>query len=192
MKKLALLICIGLLIMGCLRGGDTPKPRGYFRIALPEKGYQRLTTEMPYVFDYPVYAHFEPHSSLTDESYWGDLVFPGFNGRIHLSYKEVANQAQLGSYFEDARTFVYRHIPKATAINDEVIIHHENNVYGMIFLIKGKEAASPIQFYATDSTDHFLRGALYFNVTPNNDSLAPVIQFIEEDIRQLLSTIQWE
>ncbi len=63
---------------------------------------------------------------------------------------------------------------------------------GKIYHIRGREAASPLQFFATDSLSHFLRGALYFDARPNNDSLAPVIRFIEKDIRNLLGTLEWE
>jgi gliding motility-associated lipoprotein GldD len=68
----------------------------------------------------------------------------------------------------------------------------ERRIYGVLYEIKGAEAASTLQFYVTDSLSHFLRGALYFNVSPNNDSLAPVIDFIEEDIRHMIGTLNWE
>ncbi len=180
-----------LLSLSCQRG-DAPKPRAYFRIALPEKSYQYFDTVYPYRFEYPEYATFKPDTGESGEPYWGDIVFPEFGGRIHLSYKPVKSPDDLSGYFEDARTFVHRHIPKATAIRDEMFVHEEQNVYGMLFHIRGREAASALQFYATDSTDHFLRGALYFDVTPNNDSLSPVIGFIEEDIRHLLETMSWD
>ena len=61
----------------------------------------------------------------------------------------------------------------------------------MIYDIGGN-AASSIQFYATDSTKHFIRGALYFNVAPQPDSLAPVIQYLRKDIVRLLTTLKWK
>ena len=67
----------------------------------------------------------------------------------------------------------------------------EKSVYGVLYEIKGN-AASSVQFYATDSTKHFLRGALYFNTVPNKDSLAPAIQFVEEDIIHLIETLSWK
>lgn len=186
-----LLLALTLVAASCQKG-SSPRPRAYFRIALPEKSYQYFDTIYPYRFEYPEYAVFEPDTRANDEPYWGDIVFPRFSGRIHLSYKPVNSPEELAGYFEDARTFVHRHIPKATAIRDEIYVHEEKNVYGMLFHIKGREAASPLQFYATDSTHHFLRGALYFDVTPNNDSLSPVIDFIEKDIRHMLETMSWQ
>ena len=180
-----------MLVISCQQT-DTPRPRGYFRIALPEKAYVDFDTLYPYSFQYPVYSVFSPDERETAEAFWADILFPDFDGVIHLSYKTIGSREDLEKYLEDARTFVHRHIPKATAIYEETIVHSENNVYGMIFRIMGREAASALQFYATDSTDHFLRGALYFHVPPNNDSLAPVIGFLERDIRHLLSTLEWD
>lgn len=192
MNRIVFFIIILLTLTGCREEGDAPKPRGFFRIALPEKAYQTFDTIYPYRFEYPVYAEFEPDTGDVAERYWGDIVFPEFNGRIHMSYKPLDDREELAGYFEDARTFVQRHIPKASGIDEETVVYEKDNVYGMLFHIKGREAGSALQFYATDSTDHFLRGALYFRVPPDNDSLAPVINFIEEDIRHLLSTLAWD
>ncbi|MEY4458857.1 MAG: hypothetical protein RIT38_62, partial [Bacteroidota bacterium] len=35
-------------------------------------------------------------------------------------------------------------------------------------------------------------GALYFDTTPNADSLAPVIDFIYQDLKQLVSSFRWK
>ena len=86
----------------------------------------------------------------------------------------------------------YKHIPKASSIETRVIINPEDDVYGLIYEINGMGAASPYQFFVTDSSSHFLRGALYFNITPNNDSLAPVIDFIKEDIEHLILSLRWK
>jgi gliding motility-associated lipoprotein GldD len=182
-------IILSVLYTGC-REDYTPKPRGYFRIDLPEKQYTRFDTTYPYSFEYPVYAKVVPDTRATSEPYWINVDFPQFNGRIHISYKPVKNN--LATYLEDARTFVVKHIPKADAIDDSLIYRPEDRVYGLVYYIEGSQAASPCQFFVTDSTAHFLRGALYFNVTPNNDSLAPVIAFISEDIRHMLKTFRWK
>ena len=185
------IVFTSLFLVTC-RQGDAPRPRGYFRIDMPERAYQFLEKDYPYRFEYPVYAQFTPDTRATAEAYWADIIYEDYAGRIHLSYKKINSQADLAAYLEDARTFVHRHIPKATSIQDETIIYPENRVYGMIYHIRGKEAASTKQFFVTDSVNHFLRGALYFEVTPNNDSLAPVISHIEEDIRHLFRTMEWQ
>ena len=87
---------------------------------------------------------------------------------------------------------VFKHAPKAVGIKESYINMPESKVYGIVYTIEGRDAASPFQFYLTDSTDHFVRGALYFNVVPNNDSLKPVIDYIIHDIDFLVSTFSWK
>lgn len=168
----------------------TPKPRGYFRIDLPEHEYTLFDSTFPYKFEYPVYAVLSPDPYAPEEPYWVNVEFPAFKGRLHLSYKKV--NGNLVEYLEDSRQFVMKHIPKASAINDTLLLDRNKKIYGLIYYIEGMGAASPCQFFLTDSADHFVRGALYFDVVPNNDSLAPLINFLEEDIRHMLSTFEWK
>jgi gliding motility-associated lipoprotein GldD len=167
-----------------------PKPRGYFRIDLPEKSYRIFDTIFPFTFEYPTYARVVPDMRKSSEPFWLNIEFPGFNGTIYVSYKPV--KGNLVEYLEDTRTFVMKHIPKADAIEDSLVQRPDARVYGLLYDIEGSGAASPCQFFVTDSSSHFLRGALYFNGSPNNDSLAPVISFIREDIVHLLETFKWK
>jgi gliding motility-associated lipoprotein GldD len=176
---------------GCESAPNTPLPRAYFRIALPEKDYRDFDTIFPYRFEYPVYAVVTPDQRKDAEPWWADVHFPEFKAVLHLSYKSVTHPDQLNEFAEDGRNFVNRHIPKASAFMERVYTNPENRVHGVLFEIKGKEAATPLQFYLTDSTRHFLRGSLYFNVTPNNDSLAPVIDFLKQDILLLVESLEW-
>lgn len=187
-----LLIVTLLLLATSCRQGQSPRPRAYFRISLPEKEYRMLDSVYPYSFMLPVYSRLEPDTHDMAEPFWANIRFPDFKATIHLSYKPIRTSEDLWQYFDDARVFAQRHIPKATAIREEVIMHDHRRVSGLYIRIMGREAASPVQFYVTDSVAHFLRGALYFEVTPNNDSLAPVISFIEEDIRYMLETMNWK
>jgi gliding motility-associated lipoprotein GldD len=187
---LALIIAfLFILLHGC-EEEYAPKPRGYFRIDFPEKTYVKFDTAYPYSFEYPNYAKVIPDTRPTSEPYWINIDFPRYRGRIHISYKPV--NENLTEFLEDSRTFVVKHIPKADAIDDSLIYRPEDRVYGLVYYIEGSQAASPCQFFVTDSSSRFLRGALYFNVQPNNDSLAPVIDFIREDIRHILKTFRWK
>jgi len=118
-----------------------------------------------------------------------NIVFPGLNGTIHLSYFNVNNN--INDLLEDNRKLVYKHTIKADAINEVYYNDTLKAVYGVLYEIKGN-AASSVQFYATDSVRHFLRGSLYFNNVPNKDSLAPVIKFVEKDIDHLMKTLSWK
>jgi gliding motility-associated lipoprotein GldD len=167
-----------------------PKPRGYMRIALPEKEYVKFDTTYPFTFEYPVYSQFVPDTDVNAEPYWFNIDFPQFNGQLNVSYKPIDNNVV--KYLEDTRTLVMKHIPKANAIESKQFIDKENNIFGLTYSISGTEAASPFQFYLTDSTKNFVRGALYFNTVPNNDSLAPVIDFLKQDIIHMIETFRWK
>ena len=190
-KPLSLaLTFVFLLVLSSCDEYFQPKPRGYFRIHLPEKSYAPIQQNLPYSFDIPSYSILEKDNHPYAEKYWNNLIFPSFNAKIHMSYKPVNNN--LPTLLEDAHKLVNKHIPKANAINERIYIDEEKGVYGVTYSIKGADAASPFQFYLTDSTHHFLRGALYFNVSPNNDSLAPVISFLEKDIQKLIESFEWK
>jgi gliding motility-associated lipoprotein GldD len=189
-KVYLLVISFTLIIFGlsCTEN-YTPKPRGYFRITFPERKYARFDDRAPFSFQVPVYSKISPDSTSTAEPFWYNLDFPSMKGRLHLSYKPVKND--LAQYVEDARTLVYKHTIKADAISEELFIDNKNKIFGILYEIKGN-AASPYQFFATDSSHHFLRGSLYFNVYPNKDSLAPVFDFIKTDLINLIETIRWK
>lgn len=186
---LAVTALIAIFISSC--GSDpVPKPRAYFRIALPDHTYQVFDTNWPYTFEYPAYAELLPDQDADAEPYWADLSIPRFGARLHLSYKRV--DGNLAEYTEDARKMAMKHIARSTGIQEMMVSRPDEKVYGLVYDIRGSEAASPFQFFLTDSTHHFLRGALYFNMAPNNDSLAPVIDFLEEDILHLIGSLRWK
>lgn len=189
--KFVITVFLALVIGSC---GDsyTPKPRGYFRIDLPQKGYRSFSGDLPFSFMYPDYAQVRHYEGLfkgeQDAENWINIDFPDFSAHIHLTYKAIRND--LGNLVEDAHTFAYKHVVKADAINQLRFSNENNHVYGVLYQIKGN-AASALQFFCTDSVAHFLRGALYFDCEPNKDSLAPVVEFLEEDVNQLMESLEW-
>ena len=174
-----------LIFIGCGRN-YTPKPYGYFRIDFPEKEYTNYVNNYPYKFEYPVYTIIKDYNK---DSAWINLVYPENNAIIHITYKEINNN--LSIYLEETRNLVYKHTLKADAISETPYLNYNTKVYGILYDIKGN-AASSINFFVTDSTKHFLRGALYFHTQPNKDSLSPVIEFIRHDIVHLMETIEWK
>lgn len=187
----ALMILLSVsLFLSCGGGDSVPKPKGYFRIDLPKNEYKLFDTTYPFSFEYPVYSQISPDSIKNAEPYWININFPKFKGQLHLSYKVVKNN--LSKYSEDAYNLAMKHIAKASNIDDTRINISKNKVYGIIYDIEGIGAASSYQFYVTDSTNNFIRGALYFNVAPNNDSLAPVITLLKKDIKHMIETLKWK
>ena len=194
LKTIFLLLLVNCILLTVFVSCDDktyqPKPKGYFRIDLPEKEYVSLDSMKYYSFEYPVYSKITPDYLSPEEKEWVNVEFPSFKGTIHISYKNVDNNIE--KYLEDSYYMMTKHISRAMGIRDSVVANPERKVYGLIYFLEGEGVASPLQFYLTDSVNHFLRGSLYFNVKTNNDSLAPVIDFITDDIRHLIETVKWK
>lgn len=172
----------------------TPKPRGYFKIDFPQKQYQLFNQPgYPYSFEYPTYAKVVKDSSFfgeaTENPWWINVTFPQFNGTIYVSYKQVGKN-KLDKLINDAYTMTNKHNAKANSIDDSLIAT-PNNIHGVFFKVGGNVATAD-QFFITDSTKHFLRGALYFDATPNEDSLGIVNNFLLDDMKHLINTFKWK
>lgn len=177
-----------MLLVSC--NGDeadfTPKPRGYFRIELPAREYQSLDIDCPYTFEYNTHAVWQK----ARRECWGDVYYAGLKGRLQLTYKSV-NQENLEKLLEEGRKLAFEHTSMAAGIGEKVFEDPESEVYGILYNIQG-EAATNIQFFMTDSTDHFLRGVMYFYAEPNVDSLRPVNEFMHGEVIHLIETLQWK
>lgn len=143
---------------------------------------------LPYRFEIPEYSKIVADNDRLAEPYWVNLSIPQHKAEVHLSYKPV--KGNLMTLMEDSRTLAYKHSIKADAIEERVFINAEKKVFGTIYFIEGN-SASPLQFYLTDSTKNFLRGALYIREVPNIDSIRPVIQFLTPDVIHLIETTEW-
>lgn len=185
-----LLLISGGFFYACNSGDYTPKPKGYFRIDLPEKQWEVFDSLEQFRFDYPDYAVVSVDQASHKGDTWVDIYYTPFNAVLHLSYKVIAGN--FNTYVEDTRTLALQHLPKANTINDSVFYLPDRAIAGIMYQIGGKGVASPIQFYASDSTRHFIRGALYFNFRPNNDSIAPVIQYVKHDLLHFIRSIEWK
>ncbi len=183
-----LLVQLMLLLSAC--GDDAiPKPRAYFRIDIPEYEYISFDTSYPFRFEYADYSIIS-NAQREGHPYWLNIDYPEFKARIYLSYSFIEGNVQ--QMLADAHELAYKHIAVANDIQQDIIINPKRKVYGMIYHIKGAKVASPINFFITDSVQHFVRGALYFSMTPQNDSLKPVIEGVEKDILHLIHSFQWK
>ena len=185
--------CFLLTFFSC-NSPYVPKPTGYFKINFPEKKYLQFDQQgYPYTFEYPVYAHIIKDSTFFDAKaenpWWINVDFPQFSARIYLSYK-IIGQYKLDSLLNDAFNLTNKHSIKASYIDDSVM-NIAPDVHGEFFKVEGNVATAN-QFFLTDSTRHFIRGALYFDATPNEDSLQPVNRFLVTDMKHLIATFRWK
>jgi len=188
--NLFLIISItSLLLISCNNETFTPKPKGYFKIGLPEKTYHQLDKDCPFTFEVPDYCTLKTSTNNPENSCWFNIEFSNLNAVVYLSYKPVTEN--INTYLEDSRTLAFKHTVKAFDIEQKIIKKPDDKVYGIEYNILGNTASS-YQFHLTDNENHFLRGSLYFNNIPNTDSIQPVLDFVKEDIDHIFKTFTWK
>jgi gliding motility-associated lipoprotein GldD len=179
---------VGVFLIFGPEGGQeppVPRPHGYFRIDFPEKSYLTFAGRCPFVFEYPEYVRIVP----AGQPCWLTLEDSVYHAQIHLTYKTL--QGNPAPFIADSRRMVYQTIAlRADAVDEYPFAFPEKRIYGLVYQIQG-DAASPLQFYATDSIRHFLLGSLYFTLPPDQDSLAPAIRYFTEDVWHLIRTLNW-
>jgi len=172
----------------------TPKRKGYFRIDFPKHEYKVFDQPgYPYTFEYPVYSNIIKDTTFFEDKpenpYWINIDIPRFGGKIYISYKAVGKN-DLTKLVNDAYNMTYKHSTRATEIVDSAM-RTATGVSGVFFSVGGN-AATAKQFFVTDSVKHFLRGALYFDASPNEDSLGVVNNFLQDDMKHLINTFRWK
>jgi hypothetical protein len=209
---IAVSVAACLILIAC-NSEYTFKKRGYFKIELPEKSYRQFEQPgYPYTFEYPTYATILKDSTFfeseAENPWWINIDVPRFNGRIYISYNIIGDkikrkikntegheidttvQNTLQSLVNGSYNLTYKHTYKASGIDDSVFVTR-NGIQGIYFRLGGNTATAN-QFLVTDSVKNFLRGALYFDATPNEDSLGMVNDYLRKDLLHLINTFQWK
>lgn len=188
-------LCLLSIIISSCNPDYTPKPKAYPRIHFPNRVYTIYENPYcPFIFEYPNYAHVNRDTLFFDEHIinpcWLNMEFKNFSGTLHITYEDIHSKEDIAKLLEDAHKLTFKHTKKADAI-EPIEIHNKNNVHGLIYDVEGN-AASSVQFYVTDMDKHYLRGALYFNVKPNIDSMGPVVDFVKADLRYMIESFKWK
>ena len=160
-----------------------PKPKAQLRLEYKKSDYKQHHRNCPYSFEISSKA-----VSKTNTKSWVNIDYPDLNASINLTYRSVENN--LNELFIESEKLTFNHAIKADGISSIPYSNKTKQVYGSIFEVTGN-AASPIQFHATDSTKNFITGAVYFNVKPNYDSIIPAIDYLQKDIIHLMETLEW-
>lgn len=199
-KYLCLLgLVISLLACNKEQAGDVPRPKGYNRIDLPKAQYVALGAGHPYQFEVSKFAKVIPDTVTIGnkkevfkaEPHWIYLYYPRWDAFIQITYKPLGGDKQkMKALINDAFALAYKHQGKAAGIHDYVMTTSDGRKAGLIEL--NGEVATSLQFFTTDSTKHFLRGAIYVKTATQNDSLAPIIRFLKQDALHLIQTLSWK
>ena len=185
--RLIVILCTITLISSCTET-PIPKPSSYYRIDLPVRSYAKWKGDCPFSFKTSSISQLKPSSE--GKPCYFNLEYPRFNATLYLSYLPV--NGDLKELVDQEYTLREKHNAFSSGVVERLYSNPFKHVNAMIFDVEGVKAATPLQFFITDSTNHFFRGALYFYNTPNNDSLAPVINYIKADIDTLVESFSWE
>lgn len=186
-------ICLALIavVMSC--GNDQlPKPKAFLRLDYPTPEYIMIESELPFSFEKNMLATdiSKIKSSPDGKTSALDLEYPKLKGTIYLTYKKV-DKDNLNLFLMDAQNITQKHTQKADAIAEQPFVNSDKRTYGMLYEVGGN-AASQSQFYLTDSINHFVTGSLYFQAKPNYDSILPASEYLKNDIRHIMETLQWK
>ena len=188
--RLLPLLTVTLLLAAC-GGHEVPKPVAYIRIDMPDHSYTTVdTAALPFTFEKSDEATITWKRDNSREK-WIDLNYPAYRGVVFLSYKTIAGEHDLKAQIDTAYKFLSMHFDHTSGIDEKQYIDTASHVYANTSHLLGPNVASTYQFWVTDSVHHFLGGALYIDRTPNNDSLAPVLEYLQEDINHLIESIRW-
>lgn len=220
MKRLLIIIAAAGCLLAACHNDYTPKPQAYLRIDMPEHGYWLVDTlptsingqtlpsvVLPFRFEandsaqltlkkprqvatFMADGSIKPDRVKYDEV-WLDINYPQWNSVIFLTYKTLNGPEDLRGQIDTSSRMLEKHYTFTSGVEEQGYEDAENKVYGTVYYLKGSRVATTCQFWLTDSTRHFLRGALFLNVTPNNDSLAPVIDYMQADVEHLVETLRW-
>jgi gliding motility-associated lipoprotein GldD len=182
MRIIINLILVILVFTACKQ--PVPKPNAMLRLEYPQAVYEDLQTDCPYSFKMNKEGVLKQPEKCQMQ-----IEYPFMKATLHLTYFKVSNN--IDSLLTDAQKLTYEHVIKADDISEQPFLNYKNKVYGMLYEVGGN-AASQVQFYVTDSTNHFLTGALYFYAKPNYDSILPAVSYMKKDIRKLIETLLWK
>lgn len=162
------------------------KPSAMLRLDYQAPSYNSIDTDCPFAFSINKDAILKKKKNC-----WMNIHYPKMKATLYLSYREVNEDQKIDSLLYDVQKLTYDHTIKAESILEQPRADSINKVYGMFYMINGN-AATQSQFYITDSINHFVNGALYFETKPNFDSLYPAVVYLRNDIRRIMETIRWK
>ena len=177
-------LLISLSLLAC-NNNHKPKPKGYNHINFPKQSYVPITIKNKYSFEKNIQTSIEQNDSYG----WLNLLYTNYDAKILITHKSIEKENDSTSFVNESYKLTEKHNKKASSIK-ETHIKTKNDLNAVIIALKG-EVPTQFQFITTDSVNHFLRGALYFQVATKNDSLAPIIEYIKKDMIHILNTLEW-
>lgn len=194
MRLLYMGICLALISCGTVTEEENtsmPRPKGFPALEIPGHYYKSVEKGHPFTFELSRFAVVKKDSFALAEPHWLYIYYPRWDAFIQLTYKSVGgDRKRVDKMIRDSYVLASKHQMKANRIEDAILTTRDGRKATVIEL--DGEVATPFQFFTTDSTTHFLRGAVYLNTAMKNDSLAPVIRYLKDDAIHLIQTLRWK
>ncbi len=178
-----IIIMLSMIFITC-EEDNIPKPKAQLRLEYQKPEYSEINSNCPYTFQISNQAK----ASINNKC-WVNIEYPNLKASVNITYRTIDNN--LKELFIESEKLTFNHAIKADEISSTPFNNSVNKTYGAIYEVTGN-AASPVQFHLTDSTKHFITGALYFEVQPNYDSILPAINYIEKDLKHLMESFEWK
>ena len=189
-KKIICISFLATLFLSACQSDYTPKPRAFPKVEYLKKEYVSYHDDCPYSFYIPTYAKVDSDIEKDAKDCWKNIEFPYYHATLHLTYLPLKDYT-LDVLTEQTRKYVYEHTIKAESIETSIFQNDSNRTYGLIYQLEGS-TATPFRFYLTDSANHFVDGAFYFNEHTTSDSVAPIQDYLLIDVMQMLNTLKWK
>jgi gliding motility-associated lipoprotein GldD len=181
--KFATLMVSVMFLTSC-KDETIPKPAAQLSLEYEVASYFPFVNACPFTFEANQDAVIKVKSdcNLT-------IDYPKMKATIFLTYHPVSGN--ITELLRDAQKLTYEHVIKADHIIEQPYVNPRSKVYGMFYEVNGN-AATNGQFYATDSTRHFIECSVYFYAKPNFDSLQPAASYVKNDMQHLLESLKWK
>lgn len=178
------LLVASIMICDCA-GNKSAKNANSNHSDLPLAEYSLTPDSFPFRFYVSDQADFSARKT-TDGEYFCDVDYPSLKAHLYCTWHSI-NPSRFPLMAEEGHKMAYQHLLVATAIKENLYANDSLKVYGILYDIEGN-AATPLQVVLTDSVSYFFNASLYFNVTPNADSIAPILEYVRKDVRRMMET----
>ncbi|MCL2246040.1 MAG: hypothetical protein FWC10_02885 [Lentimicrobiaceae bacterium] len=185
-------LILSIFFTACVKKQEVPipKPKGYFRLVTPEPLYQHWDSVLPFTFDYSKHATLL-FQKKEDNVFWIDIQYPSIAAVFKMTCFQVNDNLHNFMWNEEEQVMFHVERRMTDDIQFSTINDARARVFGRLYELEGKHVATPFKFWLTDSAHYFVKGSLFFDFTPNNDSLAPIIDYLKKDALFMIESWQW-
>ena len=190
MRIVVIVIALILGFSACKEPVTLPKKHGFPRMELPQEPVYILyeSKTCPFVFEAPEGG--EITRDLAD-SCWMDIKYSDYNLTWHVSHRDTRRTGLTADiHFEEHRKLVYKHSQKATEIRpaDFIVPAGRATVHELY-----GEVGTPYYLFLRDSSNtQVAQVSFYFQTALENDSLAPMIDYMKRQMDHAARTFRWK